>query len=538
MAGQHASAFKKARTAAKKNPKLPVFQNLAGIALAEGGDHGAAIPYFQRALRMDPNNPDIRTNLILAFVMTGQPDRANAAIDVALKTGAPPARLHYLRALNALRSEQFRQAVSAADKALGLSPDMIDALNVRGAAKSDLREPEAALADFRAILDRHPSNLAAHQNCASRLNELGRADEAVQHYLAMIRIAPHHAFALSRLAALAPKTELENLLRAVGKVMDTRSKDPDDRALLLMAEGIARNRLGDVEHAMRAFDKAHAMDARHKPYSTAQAKKLFEQITGLFPDDNPDIRMPDAQPRPIFVVGLPRSGTTLVEMILTAGDQVDSCGELSTAARLFNAILAQQSHLDGETVTRFAAAYLADLPDLPGAPDTFVDKMPDNYRLVGPLLTAFPNARVINVERDPRDVAVSMWMQRFITQGMNYASRLSSIADEANTYKRYMAHWSSIYPDAVLNIRYEDIVCDLDAASRTLAAHCAIDWTDRMLHPEENQAAVKTASLNQVRQKVHRQSIGRGALLGDRLSEFMSHLDPDLWGTLEPSDRS
>lgn len=529
MAGNHASAFKKARTAAKKHPKVAMFQNLAGISLAEGGNHAAAIAFFQRSLKLEPNNPDVRANLILAYVMTGQSDRAKTAIETALINGTSPARLHYLSALNALRSEDFQSAISSADAALALSPDMVDALNVRGAAKSELQQNDAALADFRAILARKPSDLSAHQNCATRLNELGRADEATQHYLAMIQIAPDHAFALSRLAALVPANELKSLAGAIRKVTENRPKTPDDRALLLMADGIVSNRLGDTDKAMAAFDKAHAIDARHRPHSTSRTKLDMEQITGLFPDTRPHIKMPDAQPRPIFVVGLPRSGTTLAEMILTAGENVASCGELSTAARLYDNIVAPNSDLDADTVSEFATAYLSNLPELPNGVGTFVDKMPDNYRLVGLLLTAFPNARVVNVERDPRDVAVSMWMQRFNTPGMTYASKLSTIADEANFYKRYMNHWTALFPKAILNIRYEAIVTDLENASRRLADHCGIEWNKNMLHPEKNKAAVRTASMNQVRQKVHQQSIGRGALLGDRLSGFESHLDPALW---------
>jgi len=172
------------------------------------------------------------------------------------------------------------------------------------------------------------------------------------------------------------------------------------------------------------------------------------------------------------------------------------------------------------------------LPDLPETASAFVDKMPANYRYVGFLASAMPQARFVWLQRDPRDVALSMWRAYFPRPAMGYTFDLEAMAQVANMHQQYMAHWQALFPDRILTIGYEDIVADVEAASRKLADFCGIDWVKEMAHPERNTSAVRGASVGQVREGVHRRSVGGWKRLEDQLQPFVDGLDKGLWADM------
>ncbi|MEO0524062.1 MAG: sulfotransferase, partial [Pseudomonadota bacterium] len=233
-------------------------------------------------------------------------------------------------------------------------------------------------------------------------------------------------------------------------------------------------------------------------------------------------------------VGLPRSGTTLIEQILSMAPGVHPCGELVTTERLLRELFEGDGPVDPAQAADFAATYREHLPDLPADTDKFIDKMPANFRYVGLLLAAFPSGKIIDVQRDPRDVALSMWTTRFSAKGMNYASTIPAIADQANLYRSYMAHWKAIFPTRILNVSYEDLVSNVEDETQRMAAFCGIDWTSEMQNPERNTNPVTTASVNQVRTGIHQRSVGRWEILGENLDLLISRLDPELWPDVDP----
>lgn len=532
-AGRPQAAFKKARVATKKSPDSALYQNLAGAALAESGEHAAAIPWFQRALKLAPGHPEYQVNLALALVMSRQRERAGLLIDRLLQLRPEDPQVLHLRVIDLYLATEWQAALEAADAVLARDPRHVDALNFRGQSKSELGRPEAALEDFRSILAIRPNDTLAMQNAAEKLNEMGRRDEAAQAYGNILAVDPDNAEALQQVVSIATEDRLEELGRLISRALGRRDKTDDARAALHMAAGRLTERQGDPDAAMEHFSRAHEIDARRTPSRDKAACTEFQKATQIFLQKvAPSHPLADA-PRPIFVVGLPRSGTTLVEMILTAGEGVASCGELDAGARVAHEFLENGKTLTPERLDHVAQDYIARVPDLPEGTRAFVDKLPANYRRAGLLLAAFPEARVINVERDPRDVALSMWKQRFRASGMRFANRLSSIAHEENLYRAYMCYWRQAYADRILTVRYEDLVQDIQAESRRMAAHCAIDWDPAMMHPEQNRARVRTASVNQVRNKVHSASIGGWRVFGERIRELTDKLEPELWPELK-----
>ncbi|MEY8841505.1 sulfotransferase, partial [Cribrihabitans sp. XS_ASV171] len=232
------------------------------------------------------------------------------------------------------------------------------------------------------------------------------------------------------------------------------------------------------------------------------------------------------------VLGLPRSGTTLAEAVLGAHPKVVALGERAAAGALLSTIINEDLPFDADAVDRFNEGDRRLLPDLPPDVVAYVDKMPENYRLIGFLLTAQPHCRIVHVRRDPRDVALSMWRGHFQGTALNYTYDLGAMTHRFNLFARMMAHWNAVFPGRVLEIRYEDMARNLEATGRHMADFCGLDWHPKMGSPEEHAGQVLTLSALQLRQPVHARSIGKWKAHAEELAPFIEGLEPGHWPEL------
>jgi hypothetical protein len=221
---------------------------------------------------------------------------------------------------------------------------------------------------------------------------------------------------------------------------------------------------------------------------------------------------------PVFVFGLPRSGTTLIEQVLASHPQVYGAGELRLARKSFEAIpgllgrsdppLSCLAHLDSPIVRDLAQRHLDALASLvPGRPDRIVDKMPDNYMYMGLLFVLFPTGVFIHCRRDLRDVAVSCWMTAF--RSIRWASDPQNIASRFRQYLRVMEHWRAALPVPIQEVDYEETVSDLEGVAKRLIAACGLKWDPACLDFHKTKRPVRTASITQVRQPIYQGSVAR-----------------------------
>ena len=386
----------------------------------------------------------------------------------------------------------------------------------------------------------------AHCNFGNLHEELGDFDAAQQCYRESLRNDPGNALALSQLATMLrgklPADDVAQMQRLLG--------DPHLRvahkANLHFGLAQVHDAHGDYRQAAAHLRLANSLSSaerrrRGQDYDPALHTCFVDDLIGSFTPDfferTRGFGLHTEQP--IFIVGLPRSGTTLVEQILASHSQVFGAGELSLAREDLEALPAVTgrgpsmgeclSGLTPHETRTLAQRHLEGLKKLAGektkaGPMRIVDKMPDNYLHLGLLATLFPRAKFIHCRRGLRDVAVSCWMTNF--KSIRWAQAAEHIARRFADYRRVVAHWQPLLPVPVLDVNYEDTVANLEDTARKLVDWCGLAWEPQCLAFHKTKRAVKTASTTQVRQPIYKHSVARWKNYEAELGELFAAL-PD-----------
>ena len=409
----------------------------------------------------------------------------------------------------------LRQAVSAKPEHARAHVNLGNVLLDQGRVGEALESLEHA-----GVLD--PANAKAAYNLGVALQYAGRMDRAAGAFRRAVALRPGYAdahYALARQGAADAE--------AIGQALAEAGKGKD-RSTLLFALANALERQGDIDGAFAALAEANTLHRAGLSFDIAAEEARLAAIARTFdPALFQRLRgAGDASARPIFVLGMPRSGTTLVEQILSANHEVEGLGEIDVLGR----IAAGVRQADGALFPAWAAdlatddcrklghSYLSGLPPTPGKARV-TDKAIANLHYVGLIHLILPNAPIVHVTRDPRDVGLSCFSTRF-TAGLEYAYDLAEFARYWRACDSLMAHWRQVLPAGrVLEIAYEDLVADLDGAVRRLIAHCGLTWDAASLDFHASGRTVKTASLAQVRRPIHADSVGRWR-------RFERHLQP------------
>ncbi|HSD75484.1 MAG TPA: sulfotransferase, partial [Steroidobacteraceae bacterium] len=254
-------------------------------------------------------------------------------------------------------------------------------------------------------------------------------------------------------------------------------------------------------------------------YDPAQIERRTDRLIQLSAASLPDVARDAARPRPIFIVGMPRSGTTLIEGVLGAHSRVFACGERPTMQQILRAWLAmdEAAQTPGtETLQEWATAYCRDLPNLGGA-DQVTDKHPLNFEAVALITHLFPDAAIVNLQRDPVETCLSIYCQEF-NKHWSFAHRLEDIGHYYGHYAHLTAHWERAFPGRLVTIQYEDFVENFERAGRVLVEACGLEWEPQCLQFQTTPRAIATFSTVQVRDPIR---------LGEpRAERYAQHLAP------------
>jgi tetratricopeptide (TPR) repeat protein len=562
--GRTEEALEAFRTAVRLGPALVQARANLGQLLSDQGLPGEGLPHCQEAVRLDPALPAAHNNLgnvlralqrwpearsAYAEAIRLEPGRAiahaNLGLTLQMEGRISEALPHFQRAVElapqdvtALQhlvnahvvNNDWATALPYCERWARLKPGDADAQCELGwIYQSDARLAEAE-ACYRQALELQPAHLNTWLNLGLLHEEQGSLAQAEDDYRQAEARQPQSLLPLARRAdllrsrlpdsdrdrlrfalyspGLAPLVRM-NLLFALAQVADARGDYAEAAACVEPANALAR----EERRCQGLFYDADEHSRYVGRLIAAFTPALFERLGTAG----------DPTPQPVFVFGLPRSGTTLVEQVLASHSQVYGAGELPLARQALDALGSVVPStgdwqeclqaLDGTGLCKLACRYHDGVERLllrqrPGpAPERVVDKMPNNYLNLGLIALLFPRATLIHVRRDRRDVAVSCWLTYF--RGVRWADDQDDLARRCQEHQRLMEHWRRVLPRTLHEVVYEHLVDDFETEARRLVATCGLEWEPACLSFHETARPVRTASLTQVRQPLYRRAVGR-----------------------------
>ena len=499
-----------------------------GNAHKDAGDFSAATACYRRALALRPGFALAHNNLGLAFLGQGIHDQALASFEAALTHGGGMTGAHINIGNTLMQMGEYEAAAHHYRQALDKSVQANVQANVQAdaqaadagcglaAALRKLGKTDAAIASCQATLQA----AAQHSGAWALLGAL-RADQgdfaaARSAYEEALAHDARNAHALAGLAQTGKMSTADDGWRQAAQTLAEDNLPPADEAALRFALGKYFDDCAEYEQAFASFQRANALlQTCSPPYQPDQHAAFVDKLIAVFDSAwFASIRRAERtgdDALPVFVIGMPRSGTSLVEQMLAAHPEAYGAGELSfwTRALLRHNASALVSADGGRIVRELAREYLQLLRQFSPDAQRIADKMPANFLMTGLIHAALPQARFIHVMRDPADTGLSIYFQHF-DSAHAYANDLRSIAHYTLQYRRLMQHWRSLLPpDALLEVQYEELVTDPAAQSRRLIEFTGLPWDARCLEFTQHRRAVGTASNWQVRQPVNRNAIGR-----------------------------
>jgi tetratricopeptide (TPR) repeat protein len=530
--------------------------NLA-MALASLNRHEVAVAHFEAALAGSPGNVELRNNFANSLaalnrheeavtqylgVLERRPDFAeghnNLGNALAALKRRPEAAAHYQRAL-ALRpgyaeahnnlgsvlmaEERHADALAHYEQAIALQPGFVDAHSNRGNALQALDRYDEALAAYRAALALDPGSAEAHGGVGIVLETLGQLPAARAAFETAVSIAPDRAEFHHRLSGVKRFTPSDPQLAAMQALeRESAALGAEPRMALHFALAKAYDDLGDSARAFHHWVAGNAGKRASIDYDETASLVLMERTAAVF---TPELMRRqaghgDASPVPVFIIGMPRSGSTLIEQILASHSRVFGAGEISD----FNAAASSLAEASGQlpapfpelvadmTATQFAsvgAHYIDRVRAKAPTAERITDKALGNFVFVGMIHLALPNARIIHARRDPVDTCLSSFSKLF-GSSLSFTYDLAELGRYYRAYDVLMAHWRHVLPAGVmLEVQYEDLVADFEPQATRILSYCGLDWEESCRRFHLTRRPVKTSSASQVRAPLYGAAVGR-----------------------------
>lgn len=474
---------------------------MTGVAYLEQCNLSRALPHLQRATELEPANIEFAARLARAL--------ANARLGNAAK--------------------------AVAERVMALEPQDAATLDLVGTVYAETGAPDQAVLAFRRAATLAPNQPVFRYNLATALITIGQFDAAEREIETCLTQNPLFWRAHLAMAHLHRQSPTRQHLARLQTLLEQHDDDRDARLCLNLALAKGHEDLGDYPQAFRHLAQGKQAAKEMIDYSSAQDEAIFAALLRTFPDvQAPGSGSPSTEP--IFVFGMPRSGTTLVERILTSHPDVHGAGELQnfgmTVGRAWNSPTpfwldpAPSARVRNIDWPRLGTNYLASTRPDTGHTPHFVDKFPFNFLYAGFIARALPNAKMICLRRHPMDTCLGNFRQMFGEKlpYYHFSFDLLDIGRYYILFDRLMAHWRKVLPGRILEVDYESLVATPESTIRQLLAHCNLPWHDDCLHFEHNPAPVITASALQVRKPMFHSSVGRWKRYASELEGLRSLL--------------
>lgn len=401
------------------------------------------------------------------------------------------------------------EAIEAYGSAIAIKPDYPEAYNNLGISFQDQVRLDEAIEAFSKALKIKPDFAEAYYNLGSALKDQGKIEQAIEAFTKALNINYKFVEAHWHITSLKTYKSKNEHFQQVKDLYNDNSLKESAKCNLSFALAKMYEDLDEIDKAFDYLSEGNSLRKKLLNYSIEQDRKFFNELKRAQPAllKNPINIIKDNDALiPIFILGMPRSGTTLVEQIISSHSKVTGAGELKYVP-LYGEDLARGSiEPNKENINEFREKYLSNLAKLANRKSLVTDKLPHNFRFIPLICSALPEAKIIHVQRDPKATCWSNYKHYFVSTGLGYCYNLTDVVDYYKLYNNLMEFWESQYDKRIYKLDYEKLTTDQDNEIRQLIKHLGIDWEDACLSPQDNNRSIKTASQQQVRQKIYQRS--------------------------------
>ena len=494
---------------------------------------------YRQALKDNPDNVDAMRMLAMLAATLKHFDDAERLLRraVAIAPDFLAAVIDLGRVLK--EQDRFEEAIGCFKKAIGINPSNPQTHFLLAGACAPAALNHEAVKEYQKTLELSPRHPGALLGLGNALKTIGRLDEAVRAYHDCIDVKPNNGETYWSLANLKTYRFTDEQLAEMEKRVEEDNTSGDKSEVnFLFALGKAYDDRQDYERAWHYYERGNDKQRLLVQYDPVHTETINDGIIEVFDqallDEKSGSGHPD--PAPIFILGLPRSGSTLVEQVLASHSQVEGTSELPYLGRVATSLNRNRPdgvnypravrELEAENFTALGEDYVryAQLHRTEGKP-FFVDKMPNNFPTIGFLHLILPNARIIDARRHPLDACVGNYRQHY-ARGQTFAYDLTDIGEYYLQYQRMMDHWEEVLPGRVLTVQYEEVVTDFDNQVRRILDYCNLPWEEDCIRFYETERPVRTASSEQVRQPIYTGALNFWRNYEAHLGELVEILEP------------
>ena len=435
-------------------------------------------------------------------------EEAVASYDKAIAIKPDYAEAYSNRGVALRDLKRPEQALASYDKAIAIKPDFAEVYCNRGVALMDLKRPEQALASYDKAIAIKPEYAEAYSNRGDALTDKGDLTAAIESYSHALKIKPDYAECYRNYSAVTKIKHDDPFIPKMKTLVCADDLSEKDLMHLHFALAKSEGDLGNKELCINHLIQGNAIRKKDLAYHISQDEQLFASVKKFFESDAANKQanfISNLSTTPIFILGMPRSGTTLVEQIVSSHSMVYGAGELEF---LRQAIINSRWQLDKDRQQVFSSVrsfYNLKISEVSDA-SIITDKMPLNFWWIGFILNALPEAKIVHLKRDPTAVCWSNLKTYFPSEGMGFTFDGQDIAKYYKLYQHLMDFWHQKYPKKIYDLNYEKLTENQEEVTRKLFDYLELEWEDNVLEFHKNERSVSTASNIQVRQKMYKGS--------------------------------